>query len=414
MDKDEYTFIEEQVNERKHRKVILYAGKIGVTALLAALFGAIAAVAFNFVHGMFPDAGNGAPAPTYVISETQAPEAGSETAKPSGGSGAKSSKDRFAGYVKKEENIAEFCKEQEDMVVMVSEVEADVDYFDSPVENVISYAGLVVGKDKDMMYVLTRQGSVNEAVNYAITLNDGTRLDAVYQASDTATGLMVIRADISDMEQSVRKDIKVAGFGESSGVGTGSMVFAIGAPMGDMHSVSYGYVCSDSIKKYLSDRSVSLFKTNMRFSKNGSGYVINSNRQVIGIISDIFFDGDDNAGTFLGITPLKGLINQLISGEDRASAGIILQDIGDDYLTAHTLENGVYIQNMNSDAPALQAGLSIGDVIISVNGKSVSSVEEYTGILEKCGAGEEIPIEIYRAHISGSNRKIITVKLGKI
>lgn len=414
MEEDEFTFIEEQVKHKKSNKVLRIVKKLGLTVIMAAVFGAISALSFYFVYGLFPEKNNSRPMPTYIVNKEETSPAGNSTMPPGNNNyKEKSNEDRLNVYERRYANIAAFCAEQNEMLVIVSDTEDDTDYFEGSVEYETSYGGIIISKDNNYIYVLTEGSSDDKSSNYKIMLSDGTKLDAAYQAADTATGFMILSADISDISQSSRKSIKTAKIGTSSDIKKGDMVFAVGEPQGTMYSIAYGYICSDVTRKYLLDRSVTVFDTNMNFTTDASGYVINSDKEVIGIISGSFFDNTSESGCFLGITPLMGLINQLVSGSDRAEAGIILQDIKKEYLDSRGLDNGIYVQDINYGAKVLQEGLAVGDVIISVNGKDVGSVEDYTAILESCSVGEEISFDIYRDYAQDDKYKTITVELGK-
>ena len=348
MKEDEFTFIEEQVNNKKSKKIVQSIKRLGITVIMAALFGAISALSFYYVYGIVTKDENKVPMPTYTA-ENRDSDSTVYTTAPTDKPRQKEDNDRIAAYERKYKNIAEFCAEQNNMLVMVSEIEDGINYFENNVENVNSYSGIIISKDDKNIYVLTQGNAAGRQFDYKITLNDKTILDAVYRASDTSTGLMVLSADISDMAQDKKKGIQTAKIGKSSSLKKGDVIFAVGAPQGDMYSIAYGYICSDMVKKYLPDRSVSIFNTNVHFKSNATGYIMNSDEEVIGIISNSFFEPDSETGCFLGITSLQGLINQLISGKERAAAGIILQDITKEYLDMHGLENGVYIQDINSN-----------------------------------------------------------------
>ena len=51
MEEDEFTFIEEQVKHKKSNKVISVIKKLGITVIMAAVFGAISALSFYFIYG---------------------------------------------------------------------------------------------------------------------------------------------------------------------------------------------------------------------------------------------------------------------------------------------------------------------------------------------------------------------------
>ena len=51
----------------------------------------------------------------------------------------------------------------------------------------------------------------------------------------------------------------------------GDLVVAIGNPMGSMYSIGYGLIGSEPSKRYLTDRKISLYCTNLQYVSNGGG-----------------------------------------------------------------------------------------------------------------------------------------------
>lgn len=410
---DAFAFIEEQVKHKRSYKVTSGVKKIGITVAMAALFGIVSALSFYFVYGLLAGKEDNVPLPTYTGNENDEVQNDAAPSEEPGKHYERTDEEKRSAYARKYANIAAFCEEQSDMLVTVSEIEDGEDYFEGSVENITSYAGLVLSKNDKMVYVLAKGNTQDKTPDYEITLNNGVKADAICRAYDSSTGLMALAADISDVPQDVRKSIKTAKIGTSGNIRKGDMVYAIGAPQGDMNSISHGYICSDMTKKYLPDRSVSIFDTDMNFAINASGCIINSDGEVIGIISDDVIEPGYKNGSFLGITPLSELINQLVKAKERPSTGIVLHDITKEYLKLHGLKNGVYVQDIEYDSKVLETELAVGDIIISVNDKDINNVEDYTKILESCNVGDEISLKIYREYAPDDKYRTITIELGK-
>ena len=57
---------------------------------------------------------------------------------------------------------------------------------------------------------------------------------------------------------------------------------------------------------------------------------------------------------------------------------------------------GIYVQSVEETAPAARAGMKAGDVILTVNGQSVTSVEELRDILYDTGVGGTVDVVVLR------------------
>jgi S1-C subfamily serine protease len=70
---------------------------------------------------------------------------------------------------------------------------------------------------------------------------------------------------------------------------------------------------------------------------------------------------------------------------------------------------GCIIINVQPRSAADEAGIEIGDVILSIGGKNVRSFEELTAEIAKYKPGEEIAMELFR----GGDREPLKIKLGE-
>jgi S1-C subfamily serine protease len=90
----------------------------------------------------------------------------------------------------------------------------------------------------------------------------------------------------------------------------------------------------------------------------------------------------------------------------RRPLGAKVADAGRYVLPGGTAVAGAYIGSVHPGSPADAAGLKIGDVIVSVNDKPVSSVDDLTTELSKRGQG---PVSL--GVMRGPGRRTVTVEL---
>ena len=102
-----------------------------------------------------------------------------------------------------------------------------------------------------------------------------------------------------------------------------------------------------------------------------------------------------------------------MNGTERTYAGIIGHNVKNEYLALRGLKNGIYVSDISVSSPALEADVSVGDVIISIDGKAVNSVKEYADILSEYNVGDSINIERYRERARNNKYKTVSLVLGK-
>ena len=95
--------------------------------------------------------------------------------------------------------------------------------------------------------------------------------------------------------------------------------------------------------------------------------------------------------------------------EPRAYAGIHLQELNKGLAKYFETDEGVLISDVEEDSPAEKAGIEAGDIIVSIDGKSIEDVGDVQKLIRKHDPGDEATFEIIRK----GNKKTIEVELGE-
>ena len=100
--------------------------------------------------------------------------------------------------------------------------------------------------------------------------------------------------------------------------------------------------------------------------------------------------------------------------ERRGTMGIVVSDITQAYLNELGVPNGVYVTDVASGSPAMQAGISVGDVLISVAGEDIDEVSEFTSVITSYNKEQEIKVTLNRTYINKNHNRIVTVTLDEV
>ena len=62
---------------------------------------------------------------------------------------------------------------------------------------------------------------------------------------------------------------------------------------------------------------------------------------------------------------------------------------------------GIYVRQVETDSPAMYAGIQVADIITSVNGEPVNTVSQYENIIRNHRQGDVLSVMIRRKSIEG-------------
>lgn len=305
-------------------------------------------------------------------------------------------REALAAYARVQSKLRGIADEAMKSVVTVTGVTADDEWFD--ITNVGSNAasGLIVADNSVSYLVLTDIDVIESAEKIAVTLPDGSVVEASFQKKDPVTGLCVISIPRDKIARQARNSLSVATLGNSYNVNTGDTVLAVGAPMGAAGTFACGGVVSLTGSVEIVDGEYRLITTDMYGGKSGSGILINMDGEVVGIIEQEYASDDHHSITAIPISPLKSLIEKLSNNSALSYIGIHGLDISEKAAEAQDIPSGVYVSSVDEDSPALQAGLQPGDIITSVGlGSAVTLRSLHENIMNR-SPGDNVEVTVMR------------------
>ena len=126
-------------------------------------------------------------------------------------------------------------------------------------------------------------------------------------------------------------------------------------------------------------------------------------RQGDGIVSAKYSDTKvEGMGYAIPISTAKNIIetiiNQEVVSDDEASYfGISGVDVASDVSKQYDMPTGVYVTKVAANSAASKAGIQKGDIIVSFNGREVSSMDEISNVMQYLKAGTKVDVVVAQA-----------------
>lgn len=289
----------------------------------------------------------------------------------------------------------EVSKEARKALVTVSAVSDHLDLLD---DSILSYGdteGIIFWESDSDLYILTQNEEIEDADNLQVTFSDYNTARGILCKADNRLGLAVVRVPLQSVGEKTRKAVSAARLGNTYSLQQAKPVIAIGSPTGDMDSVLYGVVIAVSRKLSVADAEFNLMTTDMQGSPHGSGVLLDMDGDVIGVITKLG-EGDTNIIRALSVAQLRPLLELMSNGSAVKYLGIQGVSITEEQAKGLGICQGIYVNHVDNDSPAMEAGIQSGDIITAVAEKTVKNMQSYTTSLQQQNAGAKVKLTVAR------------------
>ena len=192
----------------------------------------------------------------------------------------------------------------------------------------------------------------------------------------------------------------------------GTPVIALGAPNGYENSMEFGMITGLGGTVSVTDGEVACFTTNITEYPQGYGFVVNLEGKILGLITHTHkANPSDGIFTAVSLDSIRGVIVKLLNNAERAYFGIKGQDIPKNLKQEYGLEAGVYVSEVENASPALIAGIKAGDILVSVGGKEVDGVRDFSECILECSTREIVRVKLLRKAEDGLREATVEVLL---
>jgi S1-C subfamily serine protease len=272
-------------------------------------------------------------------------------------------------------------------------------------------------------YIVTNDHVVEGASNFVVTFENGSTMPAQLVGQDPSNDLAVIKVNATNLTPIT--------FADSSKVTVGEYVVAIGTPLGNRETATFGNVSAvNRTQSEGADGPAAVLTGLIQESApitngNSGGALVNLQGQLIGMPTLGQTSGQSGTGSTTSVgfaipsnqirTVAESIIN---TGKAPVSTqgfmGIQGQDVNPFIAAQYGLstQSGVLVAGFANDAagssPAQAAGLQTGDVIVAVNGQTITSSSDLAMAVASQKAGTKVRVTVER----GTVQATVTVTLG--
>jgi S1-C subfamily serine protease len=278
-------------------------------------------------------------------------------------------------------------------------------------------------------HIVTNYHVVRDADQIRVSFSNRDTVEARLVGTDPSTDLAVLQVDTS------ASALTPLPLGDSDRVQVGDPVVAIGNPFGLDRTATSGIV--SALQRLITSPNFftidHVIQTDAPINHgNSGGPLLNSRAQVIGVNTQIETGGVASGNVGIGFAvpsnTVKDVVAQIMrTGHvDHAYLGIAGREVNAEVAETYNLpvEKGVLVESVRNGTGADNAGLRGGDtevvvagetfvlggdIVVSVDGKQISSVEQLRDAIAGHKPGDKVKVVIYR----GANKSGVTVTLGR-
>jgi len=245
-------------------------------------------------------------------------------------------------------------------------------------------------------YVVTNNHVIDGADKITVTLDDGSSYKAKLVGRDAKTDIALLKIEAS-------KPLPYVTFGDSGKSRVGDWVIAVGNPFGLGGTVTAGIVSGH-------DRNIDAgpYDDFLQIDApinpgNSGGPLFNQQGQVIGIDSAIYSPNGGSVG--IGFAIPSNLASDVVAElrdhgtVARGWLGIQMQPMTETLAKAMgrgSNDDGVLVNEVQPDSPAMSAKLMQGDIITAYNGTVIKSPRDLAMAVAKTKSGDKATMTVWR------------------
>lgn len=246
-------------------------------------------------------------------------------------------------------------------------------------------------------YIVTNNHVINNTDQIEVTLYDKRTYPAKIIATDPSVDIALLKIDADNLNY--------LSFGNSDDLKIGEWVLAVGNPFNLTSTVTAGIVSARARNIGISSSFSleSFIQTDAAVNPgNSGGALVNVKGELVGINTAIASQTGNYVGYSFAVPSnvVKKVVSDFIKyGEvQRAYLGINILPVDQDLAIEKNLATtqGVYVQSVNENGSAKEAGIKEGDVIIAINDNEVRDIPQLQEQIGQYEPGQLVVVSVMR------------------
>ena len=295
---------------------------------------------------------------------------------------------------------------QNSVVTVSIEKNTGTDFFDAQIIGRRLTLGVFVAESTESLFFLVDDSGYEAQDIVSVVMND-VYIPAAFVETDALTGMTVYKIPID----APGRKVPLMMMGNSLSLSVTDPVYMIGTQFGIPNMFSEGKITLIDSDENTEDGYVQHIYTDIVCGTDASGFLLNEKGEMIGWVSDCF-RGDRTVVSAGGISPLKYVVEDLCSGAGTAYMGVVCRTISKSLAAMLQLNEGLYVEKVAEGSPAFDAGIQVGDQIVSIGDKNVQSSSLLARRLDDYRPGEQAEVRIRRRSGEDYAELTLTVTFG--
>ncbi len=243
-------------------------------------------------------------------------------------------------------------------------------------------------------YVVTNNHVVENAEDVTVVLDSGDEHEAEIVGTDPRTDLALLKIDdVNDLPYVEFSDDEAR---------IGEWVVAVGNPFGLGGTVTAGIISARG-RDIAGNNYGDFLQIDAAVNRgNSGGPAFNLDGKVVGVNTAIFSPNGGNVGIAFAIpaATVKQIVDDLKDDGNvtRGFLGVSIQDVTKDIADSVGLPTarGALVTQPTDDAPAGNAGIRSGDVIVEVDGQVIDDALDLSRTIAEKSPGQEVTVTVWR------------------
>ena len=266
-------------------------------------------------------------------------------------------------------------------------------------------SGFIISSDG---YVVTNNHVVSEGDKITVVFDNGDELRAELIGTDPRTDLALLKIDDAH-------DLPYVSFATTE-ARVGDWVVAVGNPYGLGGTVTAGIISARG-RDISGSQTGDFLQIDAAINRgNSGGPAFNLNGEVVGVNTAIFSPNGGSVG--IGFAIPASIVKQIVDDlkDDgrvtRGFLGVNIQDVTRDIADSVGLPTarGALVTQPSEGAPAAEAGIKSGDIIVEVDGEAVDNALALSRLIGAKAPGSDVNVVIWR----DGGREELSVTLDKL